>query len=81
MTALESAVITFAENVSTGLHIQRDSQGFAEVARDVDDAAELAKENRIKLEQLTGQPVVSKTNMTIERDGGLWGLLPPPDEA
>lgn len=81
MTALELAVITFAENVSTGLHIQRDSQGFTEVARDVGDAASLARENRTKLEEMTGQPVVSATNMLVERDGGLWSLLPPPEDA
>jgi hypothetical protein len=81
MTALELAVITFAENVSTGLRIERDSQGFAEVARDVGDAASLARENRLKLEEMTGQPVVSATNMLIERDGGLWSLLPPPEDA
>jgi pyruvate/2-oxoglutarate dehydrogenase complex dihydrolipoamide acyltransferase (E2) component len=81
MTALELAVITFAENVSTGLHIQRDSQGFTEVARDVGDAASLAKENRLKLEEMTGQPVVSATNMLVERDGGLWSLLPSPENA
>lgn len=81
MTALELAVITFAENVSTGLHIQRDSQGFTEVAHDVGDAASLAKENRLKLEEMTGQPVVSATNMLRERDGGLWSLLPPPEDA
>ena len=81
MTALESAVITFAENVSTGLHIQRNSQGFPEVARDVDDAASLARDNRRKLEELTGQAVVSSTNMMIEKDGGLWSLLPSPDDA
>ncbi len=81
MTALELAVITFAENVSTGLHIQRDSQGFTEVARDVGDAASLARENRLRLEEMTGQPVVSATNMLVERDGGLWSLLPSPEDA
>lgn len=81
MTALELAVITFAENVSTALHIERDSHGFAEVAHDVGDAAHLARENRIKLEEMTGQPVVSASNMLIERDGGLWSLLPSPADA
>jgi DNA-damage-inducible protein D len=81
MTILESAVITFAENVSAGLHVERDSHGFTQIARDVDDAAELARKNRVELERLTGQPVVSSVNMTIEKDGGLWSLLPPPDDA
>ncbi len=81
MTILESAVITFAENVSAGLHVERDSHGFPEIARDVDDASTLAKKNRIELERLTGQPVVSATNMLIEKDGGLWSMLPPPEES
>jgi len=81
MTALELAVITFAENVSTGLDIQRDSQGFTEVARDVGDAASLAKENRLKLEEMTSQLVDSATNMLVERDGGHWSLLPSPEDA
>jgi len=80
MTILENAVMTFAENVSAGLHVQRDSQGFKQIARDVDDAATLARKNREEIERLTGEPVVSATNMMIEKDGGLWSLLPPPGE-
>lgn len=81
MTAMELAVSTFAENVSTALHIQRDSQGFHEVARDVDDAGGLAKRNRLEIEKLIGEPVVSPANMLHERAGGLWSLLPAPDES
>jgi DNA-damage-inducible protein D len=80
MTPMELTVTMFGENLSRSLHIQRDSHGFAEVSRDVNDAAKLAREQRLAIEQLTGQPVVSSTNMQLEQDGGLWGLLPPPDE-
>ena len=51
-----------------------------QIARDVDDAATLARKNREEIERLTGEPVVSATNMMIEKDGGLWSLLPPPGE-
>jgi hypothetical protein len=80
MTALELAVSTFAENLTRGLHEARNSQGFHQVSRDVQDAAGLARTNREAIEEMTGQPVVSSTNMMIERDGGLWSLLPPPDD-
>lgn len=77
MTAMELAVSTFSENVSRALHVERDSHGFAEVARDVDDAGTLASEQRRRIEELTGKPVVSPQNLVNEPDGGLWGRLPP----
>ncbi len=80
MTPMELTVTMFGENLARSLHIQRDSHGFTEISRDVDDAAKLGREQRLAIEKLTGQPVVSSTNMELEQDGGLWGLLPPPDE-
>ncbi len=81
MTPTELAIATFADNITSALHIERDSHGFAEIAHDVDDGGELAHKQRLEVEKLTGKPVVSSTNLTVEKDGGLWGLLPPPDEA
>ena len=80
MTPMELTVTMFGENLSRSLHVERDSHGFGEVTRDVDDAARLARQQRLEIEKLTGKPVVSATNMQIEKDGGLWGLLPPADE-
>jgi len=80
MTPMELTVTMFGENLARSLHIQRDSHGFAEISRDVDDAAARARVERLAIEQITGVPVVSSTNMELEQDGGLWGLLPPPDD-
>jgi hypothetical protein len=80
MTPMELTVTMFGENLARSLHIQRDSHGFAEVSHDVDDATSRASVERVAIEQMTGVPVVSSTNMEIEQDGGLWGLLPPPDD-
>jgi len=80
MTVMELAVSTFAENLTRGLHVERNSQGFQQVSQDVNDASNLARQNRETIEELTGRPVLSSTNMMIERDGGLWSLLPPPEE-
>ena len=80
MTPMELTVTMFGENLARSLHIQRDSHGFAEVSRDVDDAASRARVERVAIEQMTGVPVVSSTNMELEQDGGLWGLLPLPDD-
>jgi DNA-damage-inducible protein D len=81
MTPMELAVATFAENVTRALHIEHDSQGFSAIAQDVDTGARIARDKRLEIEHETGRPVVSATNMLIERDGGLWGLLPSPDDA
>lgn len=80
MTLMELAVATFADNVTTALHNENDSQGFPAIVRDVDMGASIARNQRLEIEGITGKPVVSPVNMQIERDGGLWGLLPPPDE-
>ncbi len=79
MTPMELTVTMFGENLARSLHIQRDSRGFAEISRDVDDAAARARVERLAIEQITGVPVVSPINMELEQDGGLWELLPPLD--
>ncbi len=59
MTAMELVVITFAEGVARAIHVQNDSRGLGEITRDVDMAADLARDNRLMIEELTGQSVVS----------------------
>jgi len=81
LTAVELAITGLGETVARELHISRDSQGFAEIARDVSDAGQVAADARKRVEQLTGRPVVSPRNMLREPDGGLWQQLPDvPDE-
>ena len=75
LTPREMAVLTFAENITAAIHVERDSQGFQEIARDVDEGAGLAKEKRMDVERVTGSPVVSSRNMLNEPDGGLWAQL------
>ena len=81
MTKMELALSTFANNLASALHDERDSEGFSEIHRDVVDAGTIAGENRQRIEQVTGKPVVSSRNMTIEKDGGLWGSIDSSDEA
>jgi len=80
LTALELAITGLGETVARELHITRDSQGFGEIARDVDDAGKVAADARRQIEELTGKPVVSPRNMIREPDGGLWGQLPSPED-
>lgn len=75
MTPMEQAVATFGDNLTRALHQERDSYGLPQITRDVDDAGHIAGLKRLEIERLTGKPVVSPRNMTIERDGGLWGQL------
>jgi hypothetical protein len=63
--------------VTAALHEERDSHGFPEISRDVDDGSAIAKDKRLEIEGATGQPVVSPRNMINEPDGGLWQSLPP----
>ena len=72
LTPREMAVLTFAENITAAIHEERDSHGFQEIARDVDEGAGLAKEKRLEIEAATGTPVVSSRNMLKAPDGGLW---------
>ena len=80
LTSVELIVIGVGEVVSRELHITRDSQGFTQIARDVDDASQVARETRERIEQLTGNPVVSPRNMITAPDGGLWNQLPMLEE-
>ncbi len=79
MTAAELALNTFASIAAREIHVARDSQGYQEISRDVDQAAEIAADARRKLEAATGHPVASARNMVKAPDGGLLALLPDPD--
>jgi hypothetical protein len=80
MTPMELAVITFAENVTLAIHEERDSHGYMEAARDVDDGSAIAKDKRLEIERITGKPVVSSRNMLKSPDGGIFGDLGEPDD-
>ena len=73
LTPIEQAIITFAESVTLALHDERDTYGFIAAARDVDDGASFAKDDRLKWEKMTGKPVISPRNMLKEPDGGMFG--------
>jgi hypothetical protein len=75
LTKMELALSTFANNLSSALHEERESEGYAAIHRDVMDAGQIAGENRRRIEELTGKPVVSSRNMAIDKDGGLWGQI------
>lgn len=81
MTAMELAVATFGDNVARALHIEQNSHGFHAIAADVDQAGAIARDKRLEIEHVTGKPVISPTNMLNEPDGGLWGMLPAPEDA
>ncbi len=81
MTKMELALSTFANNLSSALHDERGSEGFEAIHRDVIDAGQIAGENRRRIEEITGKPVVSPRNMAIEKDGGLWGQIDDSDAA
>lgn len=79
LTKMELALSTFANNLSSALHEERGSEGFVAIRRDVQDAGQIAGENRRRIEEVTGKPVVSSRNMAIEKDGGLWGQIDDSD--
>ena len=81
MTKMELALSTFANNLASALHEERDSEGFAAIHQDVQDAGELSGSFRKQIEAKTGKPVVSSRNMAINKDGGLWGLIDASDES
>jgi len=80
MTMTELALNGLANTVARELHTRNDSQGFGEIAGDVDVAGRIVGDTRRQIEAATGQPVVSPRNMVHEPDGGLWAQLPDPDD-
>jgi hypothetical protein len=81
LTDVETVVTSLGETVARALHIKNDSQGFVAINEDVTIAGAIAADTRHRIEAATGQPVVSPRNMIREPDGGLWAMLPAPDDA
>jgi len=79
LTKMELALSTFANNLTSALHDERGSEGYAEIHRDVVDAGELSGNFRQQIEAKTGRPVVSPRNMAIDKDGGLWQQIDDSD--
>lgn len=61
-TRMELILSALAEETATGLHQKRDSQGYAQVERDVQDAGDTAADARRAVERRLGEPVVSSAN-------------------
>jgi DNA-damage-inducible protein D len=62
MTHLELALTSLSEATAITLHQTRDSQGFTELKRDASEAGGIVSETRQRIEQSSGQPVVSPQN-------------------
>ena len=81
MTATELALNALASTVARELHVSNDSQGFIQIASDVDTAGRIVGDTRRQIEAATGRPVVSAQNLLRNPDGGLWELAAPNDDA
>lgn len=66
-TRMELILSALGEETATGLHQQRDSQGYNEIERDVMDAGDTAADARRVVEKRLGQPVVSSQNFLQTR--------------
>ncbi len=84
MTATELALNALASTIARELHVSNDSndsQGFAQIDGDVDTAGRIVGDTRRQIETATGRDVVSPQNLLRNPDGGLWGLVPPDEDA
>lgn len=61
-TDMELAVNIVGEVTATQLHRQRDTQGFTNLRGDCAEAGKAAEAARKAMEEITGEPVLSKTN-------------------
>lgn len=66
MTDIELALTVLGEAASTAIHQSRDSQGARALARDAQEAGDIAGRARRDLESKTGIPVVSPGNFLRE---------------
>lgn len=66
-TRMELILSALGEETATGLHQQRDSQGYDEIERDVVEAGDTAAIARRAVEKQLGQPVVSSANFLQPR--------------
>jgi DNA-damage-inducible protein D len=61
-TIMELAITGLAEATAVTLHQKRDTQGFPALQNDCHDAGKVARDARLQVEAMTGEPVVSSTN-------------------
>jgi hypothetical protein len=61
-TIMELAITGLAEATAVTLHQKRDTQGFPALQHDCHDAGKVARDARLQVEAMTGEPVVSSTN-------------------
>lgn len=80
MTATELALNSLASTVARELHVSNDSQGFRQIASDVNTAGRIVGDTRRQIEAATGRPVVSPRNMLNEPSGGLWCVMEPDED-
>ena len=76
----ELALNSLASTVARELHVSNDSQGFRQIASDVETAGRIVGDTRRQIEAATGRPVVSPRNMLNEPSGGLWGVMEPDED-
>jgi hypothetical protein len=81
MTATELALNALASTVARELHVSNDSQGFTQIASDVDTAGRIVGDTQRQIESATGRSVVSSQNVLRNPDGGLWELATPDEES
>lgn len=79
MFLAELAITGIASAVATDEHQFHNSQGTAEILRDIDMAGRAAKAAREAIEAVTGRPVVSPIN-AIPASNTLWPQLPEPGD-
>jgi hypothetical protein len=61
-TIMELAITGLAEATAVTPHQKRDTQGFPALRGDCHDAGMVARDARLQVEAMTGEPVVSSTN-------------------
>lgn len=83
-TDAELAVYTLTEVAARQIHVNNNSQGFAELLKDAHTAGEFGGQVRQQFEELTGQPVVSSENFLDlpkeKRSKKKQGQFPPSKE-
>jgi hypothetical protein len=81
MTATELALNALASTVARELHVSNDSQGFTQIASDVETAGRIVGDTRQQIEAATARPVVSPRNLRRTPDGGIWAIAEPDNDS
>lgn len=74
LTPRELAVSTVAYATATLLHIENDSHGTREIERDIKVAAPTIEAYKAALPQ-SSEPLISRRDMRVDKDGGVFGAL------